>query len=250
MAKAKAVHQTDNPEFLKEALLSVEKRFLASLEYENQTHTHHGTHGDGTEDAWRKLLSEYLPGRYKVSKAFAVDHKGNISEQLDCLIYDAHFTAKLWGEDNRVYVPAEAVYAIFEIKQSVNATHIADAHRKAASVRKLSRTSAPLMGPKGKNPGRELSEITAGLLALNAEWKDGLGASFLDPVKNASKEEELQFVITATDGSYDREGRGTNHEVMSGPGSLIRGLFRLIEHLRNKNTVSAVEWDRYEAALD
>src|SRR5258708_402586 len=124
MAKTKAVSATDDKTFLKGALLSVEKKFLAGLKHEVETNTHSGSHGDATEDAWLKLLVDYLPARYKVAKAFAVDHKGNTTKQLDCLIYDAHFTPKLFGADSNLYVPAEAVYATFEIKQIVNATHL------------------------------------------------------------------------------------------------------------------------------
>ena len=51
-------------------------------------------------------------------------------------------------------VPAEAVYAVFEAKQVLNAENIKAAHEKAASVRKLTQTSAPIINAGVQQPGR------------------------------------------------------------------------------------------------
>lgn len=247
MAKAKAVSAKDNPEFLKNALLSVEHKFITDLKHHADTNTHNGSHGDATEGAWISLLSAYLPARYKVAKAFAIDHKGNATKQLDCLIYDAHFTPKLFGENNNLYVPAEAVYATFEIKQDVTTKHLDDAADKIESLRKLVRTSVPLNGPKGKNPTKKPLPIIGGLLAMKASWKKGLGSEFEQKVKGYTGKRSLDFVLTAKDGFYDN--LSSREEIESGEGSLIRGLFRLIKVLRTKNSVPAVDWDKYEKVL-
>ncbi len=175
--RAKRQSREDGQEYLRDRLVDVEQHFYEDLKRNQRAVTHDGALGDATEDHWIKLFRKYLPGRYSVAKAFAIDHKGKTTDQLDCLIYDAHYTPELFGKDNYLYIPAEAVYATFEIKQDVNATHLEYAATKADSLRSLERTSAPIhwMGPKA--PTKKPFRIIAGLLAMEAEWKDGLEAS-------------------------------------------------------------------------
>jgi hypothetical protein len=235
--------------FLKGALLSVEKKFRSDLAHKREINTHSPSFGDATEDAWIELLREYLPNRYKVNKAFAVDHRGNVTEQLDCVIYDAHFTPKLFGEDRRLYVPVEAVYGTFEIKQDIDASHMSYAAKKIASLRKLVRTSVALQGPKGPNEPRVPQPMIGGLLAMKASWSDGLGSKFLDNLKSYNGEEQFDFVLTAESGFFDALDPALSPSVVSGDGALMRGLFRLIKALRDKNSVPAVDWEKYEEAL-
>lgn len=235
--------------FLREALVGVEQEFLASLKQTRRAITHDPTLGDAVEEAWISLLRKYLPNRYWVAKAFAIDHQGKATDQLDCLIYDAHFTPALFGKDRHLYVPAEAVYATFEIKQSVTAAHLKAAAEKARSVRALARTSAPIPWANGVNPPKRPFPILSGLLAMTATWRDGLGDSFLRQFGRWCGPEELDLVLTADAGFCDRSSSDRSPRVVRGEGSLIRGLFRLLHALREKATVTAIDWDQYEAVL-
>ena len=250
MANTNASRTKDDSTFLREALLSVEKKFLSGLKHVIETNTHNGAHGDATEGAWLELLREYLPTRYKVAKAFAIDHKGNTTKQLDCVIYDAHFTPKLFGEDSSLYVPAEAVYATFEIKQTVDAQNLNDAAEKVESLRKLVRTSVALIGPLGTpNPARVPLPIIGGLLAMNASWTDGLGTTFSKNFASHKDDRQLDLILTAEGGFCDALDLSISPEVVTGAGSLMRGLFRLIKTLRDKNSVPAIDWEEYEKVL-
>lgn len=250
MNKAKEQSKKDGKTFLKERFIDIENTFISELKKEQKENTHDGTLGDATEKAWIDLLIRYLPARYRVAKAFAVDHLGNTTDQLDSLIYDAHFTPALFGKDNHLYVPAEAVYATFEIKPTINATYLKAAATKAASLRALQRTSAPLESIMGTNPPKLPFPIMGGLLAMNASWKDGLGSTFLSQLNSHTGDKQLDFVLTAESGFYDRLDPKTSPAVVAGSGSLIRGLFRLLKALRSKATVAAVEWEKYEAVFE
>ena len=142
--RAKKRSVEDGKAFLRERLIDVERQFRDDLERTRRSITHDPTMGDAVEDSWIALLRNYLPNRYCVAKAFAIDCEGKTTDQLDCLIYDAHFTPALFGKDRHLYVPAEAVYATFEIKQTVNAEYLKAAALKAGSLRSLRRTSAPI----------------------------------------------------------------------------------------------------------
>ena len=240
---------TAGREFLRQALVDVEREFLDNLERKRRAISHDTALGDAVEDAWIALLRTYLPVRYCVAKAFAIDHKGRATDQLDCLIYDAHFTPALFGKDRHLYVPAEAVYATFEIKQFVTAGHLAAASKKAKSLRALARTSAPIPWANGVNPPKQPFPILAGLLAMGATWRDGLGDSFLKQFGRWSGQEELDLVLTANTGSCDRFSKSRSPRVEKGEGALIRGLFRFLSALRDKATVVAIDWKQYEAVL-
>lgn len=247
--KAKQQSEQDGKAYLKERLLEVEEAFIQDLK-RCQKITHDPTMGDATEDAWIELMQQYLPVRYRVAKAFAVDHLGHTTDQLDCLIYDAHFTPALFGRDKHLYVPAEAVYGTFEVKQVIDSGDLEYAANKVASLRALARTSAPLESIFGTNPPKPVFPIMGGLLGMSASWKDGLGDAFLERFNDLKDEKQLDLVLTAESGFCDRLENGRDPVIVNGQGSLMRGLFRLLKALRAKATVTAIEWEKYEEVLE
>jgi hypothetical protein len=247
--KAKQQSVQDGRAFLRERLFDVEAAFADELRRYQKEATHDGALGDATEDAWIDLLRRYLPTRYRVAKAFAVDHLGHTTDQLDCLIFDAHFTPALFGKDKHLYVPAEAVYATFEIKQTITANDLKYAAEKVRSLRALKRTSAPLENATGKSEPKPLFPILGGLLGMNASWKRGLGPAFLKQLNALKGDKELDLVLTAESGFCSRLAPKGAAIIVTGKGSLMRGLFWLLRALRSKATVAAVDWEQYEAVL-
>jgi len=248
--KAKKESKEDGKAFLKGRLIDVEEAFVLDLKNRQKAVTHPGALGDATEDAWIELLQRYLPARYRVAKAFAVDHLGSTTDQLDCLIYDAHFTPALFGKDKHLYVPAEAVYATFEVRQTISADDLDYAADKVASLRVLQRTSAPLESAQGISAPKPLLPIIGGLLGMNASWSDGLGKAFIERFDSLKDTKQLDLVLTAESGFCDRLDTGRDPVIFSGSGTLMRGLFRLLRALRAKATVAAIEWEKYEAVLE
>lgn len=249
MNTAKEQSKKDGKTYLRDRFIDIEKAFVEDLKRVQKEITHSGTLGDAWEDAWIELLQRYLPTRYRVAKAFAVDHLGHTTDQLDCLIYDAFFTPALFGKEKHLYVPAEAVYATFEVKPSITSENLKYAAKKVASLRALQRTSAPLKNHLGTNPPKPILPIIGGLLGLNASWTDGLGKSFLENFTALAGDEKLDLILTAESGICDHLTEGFSPEVIIGDGSLIRGLLRLLRALREKATVTAVEWEKYEAVF-
>lgn len=247
--RAKRQSETDGRTFLRQSLVQVERAFISDLERKAATITHDGTLGDAVEDSWIGLLKAYLPRRYCVNKAFAIDHQGRTTEQIDCLIYDAHFTPALFGENKHLYVPAEAIYAAFEIKPTVTAPYLGAAAQKGRSVRNLARTSAPITwGPNGRRR-KKLLPILTGLLAMKADWADGLGVAFRGQFTQLKENDALDCVLTASNGFCDRFTSRRRLTIAHGEGALIRGLFRLLAALREKSTVPAIDWNEYEKVL-
>jgi hypothetical protein len=107
-----------------------------------------------------------------------VCHRGVL--KLDLVIYDRQYSPLLFNQDGALYVPAESVYAVLEVKPELDKGTVEYAGKKAASVRALKRTSVPVPHAGGVFEPRKLFEILAGIVALESSWKPPFGDSLLD----------------------------------------------------------------------
>lgn len=155
---------------IRELFYKKQCQMLASFNL-TSTLTHPVSKGDATEDEWRNWFNDYFPKRYRAEKAFVIDCKGNRSEQMDVVIYDTHFSPTIFQINDEKFIPAESVYAVFEVKQDLTKDHIEYAAKKIESVKSLKRTSAPINTINGFVPGRPAPQIIGGLLTLNSGWK-------------------------------------------------------------------------------
>ena len=136
----------------------------------NREFIHHpGSKGDALENAWIEWLQNYLPNRYSVDKAIVIDYQGNTSDQIDVVIYDNWFTPFIFNQNGFKYIPAEGVYAVFEVKPDIRGNvgdinYIKYAGQKIASVRRLDRTSTSMINSGQKLPARPLTKIIGGIL--------------------------------------------------------------------------------------
>ena len=233
---------------------------------------HSGSKGDATEQHWINFLRTYLPDRYKVDKAIVIDSTGNVSEQMDVVIYDAIYTPFIFKQDGFMYIPAESVYAVFEVKQDVEG-HIEYAAKKVESVRKLKRTSISMVASGRTTPARPLTKIIGGILTTTSSYKgndtvikqlEGLkglqtldlgclcdAGSFyvdyketepedIDPIKDNCKYIEQVY-----------ESRKINEIEFSDKGvSLFTFFLQLVSYLKSVGTVAAIDINAYLEAIN
>lgn len=154
---------------LRDLFHGLQKQMLASLNVNREFIGHPGSKGDATERHWIEFLRTYLPDRYKVDKAIVIDSMGNVSEQMDIVIYDAIYTPFIFNQDGFMYIPAESVYAVFEVKQDVKG-NIEYAAQKVESVRKLKRTSIGMVASGKSLPARPLTKIIGGILTTTSSY--------------------------------------------------------------------------------
>lgn len=131
---------------------------------------HASSAGAATEHHWLELFSRYLPKRYRAAPAFVIDSAGRRSRQIDIAIFDNLYSPPLFPHDSGQHVPAESVYAVFEVKPTISRQWIRDASEKAASVRALRRTSVPVIAGGGRRSPIRPRPILAGLLATSSVW--------------------------------------------------------------------------------
>lgn len=147
--------------------------------------THPGVVGAQSELDWRNMLSAFLPARYCVTSGFAVDIDGHRSEQIDIIVCDRQYSP-LFSESNGVaIIPAESVYAAFEVKQSLSKQVFEYAVQKLRSVRELRRTSTDITSIHGVTAGQPAKPIVGGLLARTCDWVPPFGAAFTACLRDA-----------------------------------------------------------------
>lgn len=213
---------------------------------------HPGTMGDATELDWRAMLENFLPRRYGVAKAFVVDVHGHRSEQLDVVIHDRHFSPLFFDVGGAHYIPAESVYAVFEIKQQTTKAHIEYAGKKVASVRRLHRTSVGFMTANGRATARQPPRILSGLLTLSSGWTPPHGEPLHDALRARVPEEVLDLGIALRAGAF--EAPNPQHPgqlaICADPNAaLIFLVLRLLKRLQDMATIGAMDLDQYTQAV-
>lgn len=150
----------------------LQNQMIAQLNTNREFIEHPGSKGDSLENTWIEWLRTYLPNRYCVDKAIVIDSKGQLSHQIDLVIYDQTYTPFVFKQNGIFYIPAEGVYAVFEVKPDLDKGNIIYAGDKIESVRKLFRTSTKIID-RGKpyNP-RALTKILGGVLTIETKIKD------------------------------------------------------------------------------
>lgn len=240
------------PVDLHRLFLHLQDQLTSRLQSNRAILDHPGAKGSATEEGWREMLGEYLPNRYCVSKAFVIDADGGQSDEIDLVVYDRQYSPFLFKQDGAVFIPAESVYAVLEVKQSLNAANVDYASGKAASVRKLRRTSVTITHAGGTSTPRPPFPILAGLLALESEWNPPFGSPLVQRLAGGAPEGRLDLLCALRHGSaevaYSAEN-GVSLDLSAPDAALIFFFLRLLERLQGLGTVPAIDLREYGKAL-
>lgn len=165
---------------LKALFEGLQSQMVSQLSTNREFIEHPGSKGDALENAWIDWLRKYLPNRYSVDKAIVIDHEGNTSHQIDVVIYDNWFTPFIFSQNGFHYIPAEGVYAVFEVKPDIQGrssgrdgseSYLKYSADKIESVRQLKRTSTGMISSGQKFPPRPLTKIIGGILTTTNTFK-------------------------------------------------------------------------------
>lgn len=201
--------------------------------------------GDNSENSWRTMLSKNLPARYKVSAGFVIDCEGNVSDAIDVIIYDNYYSPYVFNNNGVLYVPAESVYAIVECKQELTKEYVEYSSGKAASVRKLKRTSLPIRQMNGTMATKADFAILAGVLTTRSSWQPAFGKPFKDAIAKAAVTSPLNFGCVLDSGSFRADESTGQMEISSASESLITFYINLITDLQSLGNVPAIDLKEY-----
>lgn len=248
MNKAKQLSKEDGKAFLRQAFESQQAVLAAHLKH-SESIAHDGTMGNVNEQHFIDILKQYLPQRYVVDSAIIIDSNGASSDQIDIVIYDNQYTPTLLDQKSHRYVPAEAVYAIFEVKPTINKGYLEYAGQKAESVRILERTSVPIVHAGGTYPAKPPFDIIAGIVATDVEWVNGFNSSaFTANHTSLTGNQFLNCGLAVSGGCFDT----FDGNLQAGPisNSLAYFIFRLSQKLQSLGTVPAIDWNKYTEVMN
>lgn len=206
--------------------------------------------GDNSEESWIKWFSAYLPQRYKAAKATIIDAIGHISDQIDLVLYDAQYSYLAFNENGILYIPAESVYAVFEIKQELNKVHMEYAGKKAESVRKLHRTSAATPYAGGTYPPKPLHRILSGILTTRSGWSEPYSDPFKKCIEAYTADQQVDCGCVLEGGAFYYDYDTSVLQKSGEAESLVFFFLRLLILLQNMGTVPAIDLAEYMKALD
>jgi hypothetical protein len=213
---------------------------------------HPGAKGEDSESCWLNWFQEYLPHRYKATKAFVMDSKGGLSDEIDIVIFDRHYSPFLLYRKKSCFIPAESVYAVFEVKQNLNKKNMEYAKLKTRSVRKLHRTSVPIPSAAGVIPKRVPPRILSGILTYNCNWKPIFGSPFLELIRDNNNDDQIDMVCSISEGSFEIEYKKLDNEKVeenirkeTSKKALSFFHMRLLSRLQDLATVPAIDFDAY-----
>lgn len=232
----------------RDALAKRQETLLAAL-HEGAVHEHPGAHGDESELDWRGTLARFLPRRYAVSKAEVVDSEGARSDVFDVVIHDVQYTPILFqrgdGQESTIIIPAESVYAVFEVKQQLHKSHFEYAAAKVASARRLHRTTREIPHAGGTFDPKPHASIIGGILTDRCDWSPCFGDPFIEAVGATSDLDFLDFGCALGAGSFEARpgdtGNGPQVEISSPDLALMFLFIRLLDRLQAIGTAPALD---------
>lgn len=210
-----------------------------------ETLAHPTEKGDASESVWIDVFNKHLPRRYEARRAHVVDANGAFSEQIDVVIHDRQYSPLVFTFKDSFVVPAESVYAVFEAKQDMNAEHIAYAQHKAATVRRLHRTSVPVPTIDGLKPPKQPGVILAGLLTLTCDWSPPFGGTMQQHLQNVLGDGVLDLGCVADAGLFWFDAKNQIHQLSAVQRSATHFVFELIARLQELATVPMLDVRAY-----
>lgn len=198
------------------------------------------------------MLGDFLPKRYGVTKAFVVDVDGGLSDQLDVVIHDRQYSPLLFEVGGAHFIPAESVYAVFEVKQHLDKGYLEYAGAKAASVRRLRRTSVGFPTANGPAAPRTPPRIIAGILALDSGWSPMFGEPLFKVLGARSVDEQIDLALALRAVAFEvpDPASAANVTACDDPGvALIFFVLRLLKRLQDMATVGAMDLDDYTSRV-
>lgn len=241
----KKLHQVD----INKLFGGLQRQLAASLQSGRDAFSHPSAKGNVTEETWRHLFCDYLPTRYQIHKGFVIDHKGNCSDEIDILIVDRHFSPFLLTFGTGLYVPSESVYAAFEIKQALSSENFGYAQDKLESVRKLTRTSAPIVNMGKSSRPRKKFPILGGLLTSSSDWSPTFGKPFENKLRNSTKSRAIDLGYCMDAGGFEKLPHKSEVRFFEGNNSLVVFILTVINRLQKLGTVPAIEFEKYLANI-
>ena len=104
--------------------------------------THNVSAGSSREDLAIKFLRAHLPSKFHITSGFALASDGILSKQSDILIVDGMNNVAFNSSRREQQWPIESIYAVVEVKTTLDGKALADAIKKCIAFKSMRRSSS------------------------------------------------------------------------------------------------------------
>ena len=200
---------------------------------------HPVTKGEHCEGAWIDFFRSFLPKKYAVDKGFVFDAKGNISEQIDIIIYDALYAPLVFGaESGEKFVTAESVYAVFDSKPKIEKKTLEYTEKKIESVTRLYRSNRDVVACGVQKNKRKLTRILGGILAVNSVKEKAI-------ISHLKKYNGIDFGCAINNFTFhakrDDEGKFLSMSASSKDETILAFFYLILDELYKLGTVGGLD---------
>lgn len=122
---------------LESIFTGVSKKLAADFDFLSSQLAHRPTSGTAREFAIKEVLRQYLPQKLAVGSGAVISSDGQISKQMDIVIYDALNTPILFSAGDTQIFPVECVYAVIEIKSRLNTQELKKSAEVIRSIKQM-----------------------------------------------------------------------------------------------------------------
>ena len=145
---------TKNPSKIFQQVLEDAENRLALAAKSAGTFQHRGIRGDERAEALAQFLRQHLPQNFSIGKGEAIDYLDTRTGQLDLVIYDSASAAPLVSSGENLLLPAEALYAVIEVKSVLTQVELDSCALAAKKIRDLKpyKRKFPPTPTKGEAP--------------------------------------------------------------------------------------------------
>jgi hypothetical protein len=129
------------------------QQLQSEVNFINSIFTHQGIKGEGNEIILRDLIKKFIPKKYGVGTGIVVDKNGKQSKQIDIIIYDQDHYPSILSLASVHLFPVDIVYAVIEVKTSLDSKSADQAIKNIASVRSLEIVRGKYIKPDSSQDG-------------------------------------------------------------------------------------------------
>ncbi|MGB5732933.1 MAG: DUF6602 domain-containing protein [Thiohalocapsa sp.] len=126
---------------IEEVFKEVSAQMRSDFERSRSALSHPGLKGSSNEEIVKSFLRQYLPKNLEISTGLAVDSKGRVSRQLDIIVHDAAKTPIFFQSSETRVIPAECIYAVIEVKASLDKVELEKSFQNMQSVKNLEKVA-------------------------------------------------------------------------------------------------------------
>ncbi len=125
---------------LERILSAASDDMLRQFEVFSAQYQHRGLRGSAREDAVKDFLVNYLPSNLEIASGEIFDTRGSNPRECDVIVLDRSKVPLMFAGNKRL-APVEGVYAVMEVKSTLDSSALQDCLSKCSDIKGMEKTA-------------------------------------------------------------------------------------------------------------